>query len=195
MKYGKLLMIIALKNSLTISEKNKRLKMHKNWLYYTLLGLIVMISFSCNRRILDKSYDHQKAKRLYSEGIGDAAKPQPWEISSNLTAINKKNSGLIRKEIDGAVYILVSSWKADTTFYKNDQKSGAYNTGKFPIWVTLSPELQVKCSTKKFGRKEGLGIYLDGVNLDEDVYKNSDSNVVVSEIKKLTNDNSEIVRF
>jgi len=47
----------------------------------------------------------------------------------------------------------------------------------------------------EFGRKEGLGIYLDGVNLNEDVYKNSDSNVVVSEIKKLINDNSEIVRF
>ncbi len=46
-----------------------------------------------------------------------------------------------------------------------------------------------------FGIKEGLGIYLDGVNLDEEVYKNGDSNVVVSEIKKLTNDNSEIVRF
>lgn len=47
----------------------------------------------------------------------------------------------------------------------------------------------------EFGKKEGLGIYLDGVNLDEDVYKNSDSNVVVEEIKRLTNDNSESVRY
>ena len=133
---------------------------HKSWLNFTLLGLIVMISFSCNRRILDKSYNNQRFERLYSEGIGDAAKPQPWEISSNLTAINQNNSGLIRKEIDGETYILVSSWKVDTTFYKNNQKSGTYNTGSFPIWVTLSPELQSKCSTKKFGRKEGLNLRL-----------------------------------
>ena len=46
-----------------------------------------------------------------------------------------------------------------------------------------------------FGIKEGLGIYLDGVNLEEEVYKNCDSNVVLSEVKKLTKDDSEIVRF
>lgn len=47
----------------------------------------------------------------------------------------------------------------------------------------------------EFGIKEGLGIYLDGVNLDEEVYKTSDSNIVVSEIKRLANDTSETVRF
>lgn len=47
----------------------------------------------------------------------------------------------------------------------------------------------------EFGKKEGLGIYLDGVNLDEEVYKNSDSNFVVSEIKRLTGDTTETVRF
>jgi hypothetical protein len=47
----------------------------------------------------------------------------------------------------------------------------------------------------EFGIKEGLGIYLDGVNLDEEVYNNSDSNIVVSEIKRLTNDTSEALRF
>ena len=47
----------------------------------------------------------------------------------------------------------------------------------------------------EFGKKEGLGIYLDGVTLDEEVYKNSDSNFVVSQIKGLTGDHSEVVRF
>lgn len=47
----------------------------------------------------------------------------------------------------------------------------------------------------EFGKKEGLGIYLDGVNLDEEVYKNSDSNFVVSEIKWLIGDTTETVRF
>ena len=46
-----------------------------------------------------------------------------------------------------------------------------------------------------FGKKEGLAIYLDGVNLDQEVYQSCDSNIVVSEVKKLTNDTSELVRF
>lgn len=45
------------------------------------------------------------------------------------------------------------------------------------------------------GKKEGLAIYLDGVNLDHEVYENCDSNVVVDEIRKRINDTSEIVRF
>lgn len=45
------------------------------------------------------------------------------------------------------------------------------------------------------GKKEGLAIYLDGVNLDNEVYENCDSNVVVDEIRKRVNDTSEIVRF
>ena len=47
----------------------------------------------------------------------------------------------------------------------------------------------------EFGKKEGLVIYLDGVNLDKEVYENCDSNYVISEIKKLTNDNSEALRY
>lgn len=47
----------------------------------------------------------------------------------------------------------------------------------------------------EFGQKEGLGIYIDGVNLDPEVYKNSDINFVISEIKKLTKDNSEITKY
>ncbi len=45
------------------------------------------------------------------------------------------------------------------------------------------------------GKKEGLAIYLDGVNLDNEVYENCDSNFVVDEIRKRINDISEIVRF
>jgi hypothetical protein len=47
----------------------------------------------------------------------------------------------------------------------------------------------------EFGQKEGLGIYIDGQNLDPEIYKNSDINIVISEIKKLTNDNSEITKY
>ncbi len=47
----------------------------------------------------------------------------------------------------------------------------------------------------EFGIKEGLGIYLDALNLGEDVYKNSDSLFLSTEIQKLTNDDSEIIRY
>lgn len=126
-----------------------------------LLIFCLFLSYSCSKRLLDKSYNPEVAEKLYSNSIGDAAKPQPWEISNDLTAINASNHQLIRKEIDGESYILVSSWKADTTYYKNDPATGKYNTGTYsPIWVTLSPELQSKCQVKKFGRKEGLNLRL-----------------------------------
>ena len=47
----------------------------------------------------------------------------------------------------------------------------------------------------ELGKREGIGIYLDGVNLGDDVYQNNDSNFVVSEVKRLINDNSEAVRY
>lgn len=46
-----------------------------------------------------------------------------------------------------------------------------------------------------FGDKEGWAIYLDGVNLQPEVYQNCDSNFVVSEIKRLIGDEDETVRF
>jgi|SRR5690554_240833 len=46
-----------------------------------------------------------------------------------------------------------------------------------------------------FGEKEGLAIYLDGQNLEPEVYENSDINFVVSKVKKLIGDETEIVRF
>lgn len=46
-----------------------------------------------------------------------------------------------------------------------------------------------------FGTSEGLGIYLDGQNLEPETYEKCDSNFVVSEIKRLIGDESEIVRF
>jgi hypothetical protein len=43
-----------------------------------------------------------------------------------------------------------------------------------------------------FGVREGFAIYLDGVNLPDEVYRDSDSNVVVSEIDKLLVGHGEI---
>jgi hypothetical protein len=49
--------------------------------------------------------------------------------------------------------------------------------------------------TISFGKTEGLGLYLDGINLDKEVYMNCDINFVISEIKRLIGDNSDILRY
>ena len=46
-----------------------------------------------------------------------------------------------------------------------------------------------------FGVNEGLGIYLDGINLSEEVYKNSDTGAFADEIIKLANIKSDIIRY
>lgn len=56
-------------------------------------------------------------------------------------------------------------------------------------------EIEGKEEKISFGKKEGLAIYLDGVNLPENVYKECDSNYVVSEIFRLTGCNDDIIRF
>ncbi|MEM1319403.1 MAG: hypothetical protein AAGG75_04055 [Bacteroidota bacterium] len=132
----------------------------KNYPSSTLLLFLALLFIGCSPRQLSKSYNEQKVHRAYMECIGDAAKPQPWEVTSQLVAIKQQNPDLVWKEVNGKSYILVSSWKADTTYYKNDPKTDTYNTGKYPIWVTVIPELQGVCQDKKFGRKEGLDLRL-----------------------------------
>ena len=81
-------------------------------------------------------------KYQYTKALHDAAQPSAREISTTLTKVVANSPGLKWKKINGEDYVLVSSWKADTKYYKNDQTSGFYNTGKYPIWVTVAPDLQ-----------------------------------------------------
>lgn len=46
-----------------------------------------------------------------------------------------------------------------------------------------------------FGTKEGLAIYLDGINLPDHVYAECDSNVVLAEISKLVGYDGEVQRY
>lgn len=46
-----------------------------------------------------------------------------------------------------------------------------------------------------FGKKEGLAIYLDGVNLPENVYTECDINVVIEELSKLVRYEGEFQRY
>lgn len=46
-----------------------------------------------------------------------------------------------------------------------------------------------------FGNKEGLAIYLDGINLPENVYKECDTNFIVLEVSRLIGYNGKIMRY
>ncbi|MEO0626842.1 MAG: hypothetical protein AAFY91_07615 [Bacteroidota bacterium] len=127
--------------------------------YTSLLIFFLFLSMSCAKQ-LSKPFDVSTMVRPYSECIGDAAKAQIWEISNELTIISRDNDQLIWKEINGADYLLVSSWKTDTTYYVNDSETGFYNTQSYPIWVTVAPELQAVCQNNKFGRREGVDLRL-----------------------------------
>jgi hypothetical protein len=47
----------------------------------------------------------------------------------------------------------------------------------------------------EFGKLEGLGLYLDGINLSDEVYKNSDSEALANEIFRLAGIKSSIIRY
>lgn len=88
-------------------------------------------------------------KQTYRKALNDAAQPSAAERYCDLTKISAENSNLVWKEINRERYVLVSSWKADAKYYKNDPKTGFYNTGKYPIWVTAAPDLQNRIAAEK----------------------------------------------
>jgi hypothetical protein len=46
-----------------------------------------------------------------------------------------------------------------------------------------------------FGKLEGLGLFLDGVNLSAEVYENLDATVLAAEIRRLADIKSDVVRY
>ncbi|MBK9016737.1 MAG: hypothetical protein IPM82_23145 [Saprospiraceae bacterium] len=97
-------------------------------------------------------------KQRYEKALANAAQPNSTERSFDLTKISTENPNLVWKEIGGERYVLVSSWKADAKYYKNDPKTGFYNTGKYPIWVTAAPDLQKRLAGehRKFKKTKPL---------------------------------------
>lgn len=125
-----------------------------------LLYIIIILLSGCAPRPLVKSYNELKIQKIYNQGIANTVRPTSVGISDKLLPIAKETTGLVWKTVNGEEYLLVSSWKADTTYYKNDPVTGFYNTGKYAIWVTAAPQLQQLCKDEKFGRKEGLDLRL-----------------------------------
>jgi len=67
------------------------------------------------------------------------------------------------------------------------EKQGAPKGSKLKIYEGNEVAREIP-----FGVREGFAIYLDGVNLPDEVYRDSDSNVVMSEIDKLLDGHGEI---
>ena len=123
-------------------------------------ALIFFLLQACAPRQLEKSYPEPRTDRQYTKAVSKAADPQPEKVYRSLLPIAATNATLPRKVIDGQEYVLVSSWKEDTTYYRNDSVTGFYHTGDYPIWVTAAPQLQELCSAKQFGRREGVDLRL-----------------------------------
>ncbi len=110
-----------------------------------LIVLLIVTTISCN--VTNNAI-------LYKNAVIDAAFPDSSKICNSLIAITLDNKDLVWKTINGEKYILVNTWKSakDTVYYKNN-KSGFYNTGKYPIWVTVVPELTNKIGQSNFFNK------------------------------------------
>lgn len=89
-------------------------------------------------------------KYYYLRGLKKAQNPLPSAVSDSLTIVTLDNKSLIWQTINGRQYVLAATWKADTTFYTKKENYNSstgyynYNTGKYPIWVTMAPQLQQK---------------------------------------------------
>ncbi len=83
----------------------------------------------------------------WEAAVVDARNPTPAKIDPHLTPI-EGNPDIVRKSIGGQEHILVVSWKSKRAYYPSvfypDPKS-KFNVGKYPIWVTVAPQIQQVC--------------------------------------------------
>lgn len=94
------------------------------------------------------------AMKAFDGAVSDAKSVENWEVTHSLAEISIDNPNLIWNFIDGQKYILVATWKAETSYYVPKEGSIFYNTGPYDIWVTLSPQLKEICRSRKFANSE-----------------------------------------
>lgn len=78
---------------------------------------------------------------LYAQSIEQAMTPSPEKICTELISISPENKELIWKKIGENDYLLVVTWKQNTSYYQPYLDSGFFNTENYPMWVTIAPEL------------------------------------------------------
>jgi hypothetical protein len=104
---------------------------------------IITISACKTKQLANTPANYPK---LYRTAIKNAMYPETDKIDDNLIAITHENKNLIRKTINGEEHILVVTWKTQS-FYPD---SGKFNTTKWPIWVSIAPELLNRMEKEKF---------------------------------------------
>ncbi len=78
---------------------------------------------------------------IYQQSIQDAMYAEVDKVDTNLVPINRENTNLVWKTIDGVDYILVVTWKQNVSYYEPYLDSAFYNTGNYPMWITTAPQL------------------------------------------------------
>jgi hypothetical protein len=162
------------------------------------MGLISTL-FGCSRKPPSKvdTDDRISATAEFNHKIGPIDRGERYEDPLG-DALSEKGFG----EVDGGGTMQSKEGEIlhiDVHMYLNKpdesipfvtrmlEKQGAPKGSKLKIYEADEVIREIS-----FGVREGFAIYLDGVNLPDEVYRNSDSNVVVCEIDKLLAGHGEI---
>jgi len=107
---------------------------------------------------------------LYRTAILNAMYPEKSKVYNELTVIDCGNKELQCRTVNEVEYILVVAWmkKEYVEYYKPfDNQWGFYNTGQYPMWVTVAPELVKRMKKEQAEDKEIRLKQLLGLNPDE----------------------------
>lgn len=115
----------------------------------TSLLLALLLSFMACQTTKVAERNSKNDTFLYQQSIQDAIYPEASKVYDKLVSVVKQNPNLVWKNINGEDYILVVTWKQNTTYYKQYLDSAFYNTGKYPIWITTAPELKQRMHQEK----------------------------------------------
>lgn len=115
-------------------------------------SLFVAYSFASCAQV-----DSLQLDKMYKAAIDDASNPLPSKVDTNLFEISFENKGLTFATINGNHYVKCVSLinLKDSTRYPLDSMA-VYNTSKWPVWITLAPQLKQTCSQPNFGKTYGF---------------------------------------
>lgn len=120
----------------------------------------------------------------YEDPLGDALTEKGFGETDGGGTMQSKEGEILY--IDVHMY-LVDSDESIPFVIRFLEERGAPKGSKLKIYEGNNVVREIP-----FGNREGFAIYLDGVNLPDEVYRDSDSNVVVSEIDKRLEGHGEI---
>ena len=124
----------------------------------------VLLAFFCITFQLS-GQEYLKDSTIYKEAIQDAMYPDASKVYNKLWAVDQSNKKLIWKEVNGETYLLTVVWMRAKYIdnYRPFVNWGFYNTGEWPMWVTIAPELiqrmkEEKSKNKAYRLKQMLGL-------------------------------------